>query len=162
MDLAREGKQRAWWQQFDLPYATYVGLEAEAVSISLYDTDLVPGLLQVEPYARAIFEGGDPPLDSRRHRPAHRGKDAEAGLLTGDEGPAFHCIIDESALRRSIGGAAAMRAQLARLIEAASLPRVTIQVVPWRPGRTRSSPATSRCSNSASRSSRMSFTSRAR
>ena len=31
MELAREGKQRAWWQEFELPYATYVGLEAEAV-----------------------------------------------------------------------------------------------------------------------------------
>ena len=40
-----------------------MGLEAEAVSISLYDTDLIPGLLQVEPYARAIFEAGDPPLE---------------------------------------------------------------------------------------------------
>ena len=43
MALAREGKQRAWWQQFGLPYATYVGLEAEATSISDYNPDIVPG-----------------------------------------------------------------------------------------------------------------------
>ena len=78
MDLAREGKQRAWWQQFDLPYATYVGLEAEAASISLYDTDLVPGLLQVEPYARAIFESGDPPLEPAAIRQRIEAKAAQA------------------------------------------------------------------------------------
>ena len=54
MTLAREGKQRAWWQQFDLPYVTYVGLEAEAASIIQYESDVVPGLLQVEGYARDL------------------------------------------------------------------------------------------------------------
>jgi hypothetical protein len=37
MILARKGKQRARWQDYDLPYATYVGLEAEAASISKND-----------------------------------------------------------------------------------------------------------------------------
>src|SRR5215469_14378065 len=63
MALAREGKQRAWWQGLDLPYETYIGLEAEATSISGYNTDVVNGLLQVEEYARAIFEAAEPPLD---------------------------------------------------------------------------------------------------
>lgn len=64
MALAREGKQRAWWQELDLPYATYIGLEAEAVSIRDYNTDVVSGLLQVEGYARATLEAAEPPLDS--------------------------------------------------------------------------------------------------
>ena len=63
MALAREGKQRAWWQDFDLPYATYVGLETEASSIFDYNSDIVNGLLQVEGYARAIFNAAEPPLD---------------------------------------------------------------------------------------------------
>jgi hypothetical protein len=46
MELAREGRQRAWWQPYDLRYSTYIDLEAEAASISNYDTDFVPGLLQ--------------------------------------------------------------------------------------------------------------------
>lgn len=130
MALAREGKQRAWWQRLDLPYAPYVGLEAEAASISLYDTDLIPGLLQVEAYARALFESSDPPLD-----PAAIGQRIEArirrqALLTRDDGPLLHCIVDEGALHRLIGGAAVMRAQLARINDAARLPKVTIQVVP--------------------------------
>ncbi len=57
MNLAREGKQRGWWQDFDLPYATFVGLEAEAASISVYHSATVPGLLQTEDYARAMLRG---------------------------------------------------------------------------------------------------------
>jgi transcriptional regulator with XRE-family HTH domain len=130
MALAREGKQRAWWQQFDLPYATYVGLEAEASAISQYETDLVSGLVQVEAYARAIFDSGDPPLGPAAIEQRIEARARRQALLTKGDGPLFHFIIDEGALRRSIGGTAVMRAQLARIIQAAGLPTVTIQVVP--------------------------------
>ncbi len=134
MALAREGKQRAWWQRFDLPYAPYVGLEAEATSISQYDTDLVPGLLQVEAYARAIFESGDPPLEPTAIAQRIEARIRRQALLTQGDGPLLHCIIDESALRRLIGGPAVMRAQLARIVEAARLSKVTVQVVPLETG----------------------------
>lgn len=128
--LAREGKQRAWWQQFDLPYATYVGLETEATSIRDYNTDLVTGLLQVEGYARAIFEVGEPPLDPATIEQRVEARTKRQDLLTQDDGPLFHCILDEGALRRSVGGPAVMRAQLARIVEVASLPKVTFQIIP--------------------------------
>jgi transcriptional regulator with XRE-family HTH domain len=134
MALAREGKQRAWWQQFGLPYATYVGLEAEASSISDYNPDIVPGLLQVEGYARAIFESGDPPLDPPTLEGRIKARIRRQALLARDDAPLFHCVVDEGALRRAIGGPAVMRAQLARIIEAASLPNVTFQVIPFEIG----------------------------
>lgn len=134
MALAREGKQRAWWQQLDLPYATYVGLEAEATSISDYNPDIVPGLLQIEGYARAIFESGDPPIDPAAIERRIEARIRRQALLKREDGPLFHCIVDEAALRRPIGGAAVMRDQLARIIEAASLPRVTFQVIPFAVG----------------------------
>jgi transcriptional regulator with XRE-family HTH domain len=130
MALAREGKQRAWWQQYDLPYASYVGLEAEAASISDYNSDIVPGLLQVEGYARAIFESGDPPLDHAAMQQRTDARVRRQALLTRDDAPLFHYIVDESALHRPIGGPGVMRAQLARIIEAARLPKVTFQIVP--------------------------------
>lgn len=132
--LAREGKQRAWWQAYDLPYSTYVGLEAEAASISNFDTDIVPGLLQIEGYARAIFNAGDPPLspDGVQHRIEARIK--RQVLLTREDGPQFHFILDEAALRRPVGGTAVMRAQLTGIIEAARLPKVTFQLMPFSVG----------------------------
>jgi len=134
MTLAREGKQHAWWQQYYLPYATYVGLEAEATSISDYNTDIVPGLLQVEGYARAIFESADPPFDQATTEQRTEARMRRQALLTNADGPLFHFIVDEGALMRPVGGPVVMRAQLARIIEVASLPRVTFQLIPLETG----------------------------
>jgi transcriptional regulator with XRE-family HTH domain len=130
MDLAREGKQRAWWQPYDLPYATYIGLEAEAASISNYDTNVVPGLLQVEGYARAIFEVSEPP-----YSPSVIDRQVEArirrqALLARDEAPLLHFIVDEISLRRPVGGPAVMAEQLARIVNVAGMPKVTFQIIP--------------------------------
>jgi transcriptional regulator with XRE-family HTH domain len=146
MALAKEGKQRAWWQGLDMPYETYIGLEAEATSIRDYNTDVVNGLLQVEGYARAIFEAGEPPVDDAtidRRTDVRMKRQAlltPETLLTRDipltrEGkPVFRFILDEGALHRPVGGSAVMRAQLARLIEIANLPRVTFRIIPLRIG----------------------------
>ena len=128
--LAREGKQRAWWQEFDLPYATYVGLEAEAASISDYNSDVVTGLLQTEDYARAIFEVAEPPLDRARIEQGIQARIRRQILLTQDDGPLFYCILDGGALRRHVGGPAVMRTQLKRIIDVARLPKVTFQIIP--------------------------------
>jgi transcriptional regulator with XRE-family HTH domain len=132
MALAREGKQRAWWQQYDLPNATYIGLETEAGAISDYDTDILPGLLQVEGYARAIIEAGDPPLDQAAVDQRIEVRLRRQTLLTRDDAPLarYHVIVDEGALRRPVGGAAVMRTQLARIVEIADQPKVTFQVIP--------------------------------
>jgi transcriptional regulator with XRE-family HTH domain len=130
MSLAREGKQRAWWQEFALPYATYVGLEAEASSLSDYNTDVVTGLLQVESYARAILEVADPPLDSTGIEQRVEARVKRQSLLEQDIGPVLHCILDEGALHRPVGGVAVMRDQLARIVEVATLPKVTFQLIP--------------------------------
>jgi len=55
--LARESRQRGWWQQYGaIPewFGTYVGLESEAVSVSSYQGEYVPGLLQTHDYAMAV------------------------------------------------------------------------------------------------------------
>jgi hypothetical protein len=133
MTLAREGKQRGWWQKYDLPYATYVGLEVEATSTWSY-TEIVPGLLQVDGYARAIFETGDPPLDQAAIELRTEARLRRQELLAREDDARFHFIVDEAALHRPIGGPAVMRAQIARIIEAARLPKVTFQVLPFAVG----------------------------
>lgn len=130
MTLAREGKQRAWWQRSALPYGTYIGLEAEATSISDYNSDIVSGLLQTEEYARALFEIAVPPLDPAAFEQRVEARIKRQSLLTEDNGPQFHCVLDEAALRRHVGGSVVMRAQLERIIETADLPKVTIQLIP--------------------------------
>jgi transcriptional regulator with XRE-family HTH domain len=130
MTLAREGKQRAWWQGLDLPYETYVGLEADATLIRDYNTDIVNGLLQVEGYARAILEAGEPPQDLATIGNRTDVRMKRQALLTREDGPVFRFILDEGALHRPVGGPAVMRAQFAHLIDVANLPSVTFRIIP--------------------------------
>jgi transcriptional regulator with XRE-family HTH domain len=130
MALAREGKRRAWWQEYDLAYGTYVGLEAEAIAISDYNSDVVTGLLQIDSYARAMLEANEPPLDRTTIEQRVEARIKRQDLLDRDDGPRFHYVIDEAALRRPIGGPAVMRRQLERIIEVAGLPKVTFQIIP--------------------------------
>ena len=130
MTLAREGKQRAWWQGYALPYGTYVGLEAEAASIKDYNSDVVTGLLQVEEYARAMLQAAEPRLEAEAIEQRVEARLKRQALLTRAGGPLFHSILDEAALRRHVGGASVMHAQLERIVDAATLPNVTFQLVP--------------------------------
>jgi transcriptional regulator with XRE-family HTH domain len=134
LQLAREGKQQGWWQGYDLPYSNYVGLEAEATSIRDYDSAVVPGLLQTADYARALHEAAVPTFarDVIEQRVAERL--TRQRLLVQEEPPQFWTVMDEAVLRRAVGGQLVMRAQLERIIEAARMPTVTIQVVPYAAG----------------------------
>jgi transcriptional regulator with XRE-family HTH domain len=131
LKLAAEGKQAGWWQSYDLPYSTYVGLEAEATAISDFQSSVVPGLLQTADYARAGHEGAMPRLSSEEIERRIEAKLTRQALLGQDDPPVFSAVLDEAVLHRMVGGPAVMSAQLGRLIEAANRPKVTIQVIPF-------------------------------
>ena len=131
--LAEEGKRQAWWQSYDLPYSTYVGLEAEATAISDFQSSVVPGLLQTADYARAGHEGAMPRLSPGEIERRIEAKLTRQAILTQESPPppSFMTVLDEAVLHRMVGGPAVMDVQLERLIEAANLPNVTIQVIPF-------------------------------
>lgn len=131
VELAAEGKQRAWWQTLNLPYGDYVGLEAEAESIWDYGLAVVPGLLQTREYARALVRAGGPTLTSRIVEERVRARIARQRLLLSDRAPKFKAVLDESVLHRVVGGPRVMLAQLRRLLEMSQLPNVTIRIVPY-------------------------------
>ena len=131
MTLARESKQQAWWQSYDLGYATYVGLEAEAVTISDFQSSVVPGLLQTADYARAGHEGTLPRLSPDQIEMQIEAKLTRQRLLTWADPPAVYVVLDEAVLHRAFGGPRVMSVQLERLIESARLPNVRVQVVPF-------------------------------
>jgi hypothetical protein len=133
MRLARESRQRGWWQEFtDVPphYATYVGLETDAISMRNYESVVIPGLLQTEDYATAVVRGGaiSPPAAYVAERVDVRLRRQER--LGGTNPLDFWAILDESALRRLIGGPIVMAAQLHHLIDTIERPNITFQVVP--------------------------------
>jgi transcriptional regulator with XRE-family HTH domain len=129
-ELAAEGKQRAWWQPLGLPYSTYVGLEAEATSVSDYAPAIVPGLLQTPDYARAVLGAMVPKWRPRVVEERVEGRAARQRLFFSRTAPRFEAVLDESVLHRVVGSPAVMQAQLERLLELSQLPGVTIRVVP--------------------------------
>lgn len=132
-ELAVEGKERTWWSR-SLPYADYVGLEAEAESISDYGLAVVPGLLQVSDYARALVQAGGPTLTPKIVEERIQTRIARQDRLLSGAIPSFTAILDESVLHRVVGSPAVMVAQLRQLLEMAQLPNVTIRIVPYDAG----------------------------
>ena len=136
MTLARLSRERTWWTDYrDVMRAgKFVGLEAEATLMRAWEPIVLPGLLQTEAYMRALMRTGrstDSPQSIDR-RVALRLK--RQGRLYGDNPLELSAIIDESVVRRVIGGPDAMDDQLRRLIEAAQLPNVNIQILPFDAG----------------------------
>jgi transcriptional regulator with XRE-family HTH domain len=129
MSLAKQGRGPAWWQPFALPYATYVGLEAEALSIRDFEPGVFPGLLQVPSYTRALHEAAVPEPSPRVLDQRIEERLIRQANLTKDEPARLVAIIDEAVLHRVVGGQAVMHAQIGHVIEACRLPNVTIQVI---------------------------------
>jgi transcriptional regulator with XRE-family HTH domain len=134
MTLAREGKRQGWWQSYDLGYATYVGLEAEAVAISGFQSSVVHGLLQTADYARAGHEGAMPRLGPEQIEMQIEAKLTRQLILTEDNPPRFTVVLDEATLHRVVGGRDVMAAQLAKILEMSALPNITVQILPYEVG----------------------------
>jgi hypothetical protein len=94
----------------------------------------VPGLLQVEDYARAVIKLGFPEARDSELEQRVDLRMARQRCLFEASAPRLWAVVDEAVLRRPLGGAKAMRAQLEHLIEATNLPNVTMQVIPFAAG----------------------------
>jgi len=138
VDMAREGHRKGWWSVYDdvLPsgFGIYVGLEAEASSLRSYESDVVHGLLQTEDYALAVL---------RELRPRDSGellqREVELRVqrqrsLDKDPPLDLWIILDESAIRRNVGGPAVMRHQLQHLVQASRWSNVALQVLAFDAG----------------------------
>ena len=134
MDLAKESRQQAWWQSYDLAYATYAGLEAEAVGISAFQSSAVHGLLQTADYARAGDESAMPRLEAHQIDLQIEAKLTRQRILTKDKPSRFHVILDEAALHRMVGGRRVMAAQLTKILEMSALPNIMVQILPYEQG----------------------------
>jgi hypothetical protein len=136
--LAGQASRPDWWTKYSdiLPdwFENYLGLESASSTIRTFEIQFVHGLFQTEDYARAVTRLGHqaaPPAEIER-RVGLRVKRRD--LLTRANPPRIWSVMDEAVLRRPVGGPAVMRAQLRHLIEAAGMPQVTLQVVPFARG----------------------------
>jgi Domain of unknown function (DUF5753)/Helix-turn-helix domain len=136
--MAQQASRPDWWSQYGdiLPgwFESYLGLESVSSTVRSFELQFVHGLFQTQDYARAVTRLGHrsaSPSEIER-RVGLRVRRQE--LLGRTAPPRIWSVMDEAVLRRPFGGPAVMRAQLQRLIEAAELPHVTLQVVPFARG----------------------------
>jgi transcriptional regulator with XRE-family HTH domain len=133
--LGRDSRRRGWWTTYrDVFTGSYVGLESEAANIQI-SSHIVPGLFQTPDYARAVISATAPWLDSDETERRVMARTArQHAVLSRDNPPQIHAVLDEAALRRAIGGRAVMADQLAELAKATTRPGVTLQVLPFGAG----------------------------
>ncbi len=137
MGLAKETKARGWWHSYGdvIPegFDVYIGLEEAAASIAWYESELVPGLLQTEGYARTIIGAEHEEADEVDRRVQLR--IARQSLVTRvTAAPELSIVLNEAVIRRPVGGAEVMSDQLRRLLDASELPNVTLRIMPFSAG----------------------------
>jgi transcriptional regulator with XRE-family HTH domain len=132
--LARDAKQRGWWSKYkDVFSGPLPDFETEASSIRTYESQVVPGLLQLPEYIEAVFEGGqvhEPEVIARAVTARLRRQE----ILNQFDPPELWAVLDEAALHRQIGGTEVMRKQLQHLVHMAARHNITIQVMPFEAG----------------------------
>jgi hypothetical protein len=133
---AERGK--GWWEayrgQLPVGFLDIAELEWHARYLRIALSVHLPGLLQTEEHARAVFEAVIPPLPKADIdvRVAHRMDRQQA--LNRDTPPELDVIIHEAALRMEFGGAEVARRQLEHLLVTTELPHVTVRVIPFKAG----------------------------
>ncbi|MGK5628502.1 helix-turn-helix domain-containing protein [Streptomyces sp. URMC 123] len=115
-------------------YRRRMDLEAQARVIDEYAGHLVPGLLQTEDYARALFTIGNPGATPEAIEARVAARLLRQEWLRAEPPPYHSVILDEAVIRRPMGGPAVMRAQLSRLVELVDTPRTMVQVLPFAHG----------------------------
>ncbi|MET8742250.1 helix-turn-helix transcriptional regulator [Streptomyces sp. NPDC004728] len=108
----------------------YLELEREALALSWYDNQVLPGLLQTENYARAVFDSRVPTF-SREEIDTHIGTRLKRQeILRREVPPTTSFVISEAIVRDRLGGNEVYRETLHHLRECADLPGISLQVMP--------------------------------
>lgn len=139
MGLAKETKGRGWWHAYGdvIPdgFDLYIGLEESASQLCWYSSELVPGLLQTEAYARTLIRADNVGVsDDEIERRVHVRIERQALLTRVTAVPTIEVMLNEAVLCRPVGGTGVMAEQLAKLAEVADYPNVSIRVIPFRAG----------------------------
>jgi transcriptional regulator with XRE-family HTH domain len=136
-ELALGTSQEEWWDASPvIPdwFKLYVGLEASASQIRTYDGEIVPGELQTEQYALAVFGAEQPVDDEAANRHVTLRMQRQKTLFARTPGPRMLIVLGEAVLNRPVGGKAVFDAQLEHLHRTAEAGRVEINVLPFSTG----------------------------
>jgi transcriptional regulator with XRE-family HTH domain len=134
MKMARESRVRGWWEGYgDVLGSGFVGFEQAARELHTYQPLAIPGLLQTEPYIRALTRADlirDPAEIDRRVEVRLK----RQSILHHEDPPQLWVVLDEAALLRPFGTPDDRRGQLGRLVATDEMEHVTLQVLPLNAG----------------------------
>jgi transcriptional regulator with XRE-family HTH domain len=132
------GGRQNWWHAYRgvLPptYRDFISLESQASGMRTLETSVVPGLLQTPEYARAVTRAAVGDLEDAKLDALVEVRLARQDVLRAHPPLTLSAVLDEAVLRREVGGREVMARQLERLLEAAKLPQVRLQVLPFAAG----------------------------
>ncbi|MET7327166.1 helix-turn-helix transcriptional regulator [Nonomuraea sp. NPDC005650] len=133
--LARQANEPSWWHDYRdvLPdwFEAYLGLEQDASVIRMHEVQFVPGLLQTEDYARAIFAIGNESDSDEQIERRVEVRMRRQRVLEPPEPRKLWVVLDEAVLRHRVGSREIMRGQLEHLARMAARPNITVQVLPF-------------------------------
>lgn len=133
---ASRARDENWWDEFRSSYnqqfVNFLGYEDSATRIQQYMGLMVPGLLQTEEYARAVFIDYHPDREWVDRSVRIRMRRQE--LFDRPNCPEVVFILDEAVVHRWIGGPEVMQRQLHRLKDASRHPRISLRFVPFTVG----------------------------
>jgi transcriptional regulator with XRE-family HTH domain len=126
--VAMKGEvERARYPSF---FRQYARLEAEATQLHAYTNHVVKGLLQTAEYARAVFEMWRPLLDPETVQERLAARMERQRLFSRRPMPLLSFVIEETVLRRPLGGRVVLRGQLEQLLLYGHERNIEIQVMP--------------------------------
>jgi transcriptional regulator with XRE-family HTH domain len=136
IDMCLDAGEKGWWHEFGPGIdGMYIGLETEVEELFAFGLSVIHGLLQTTGYARALIKKG---FEKRKGRGTNALVDRQVALrmarqerLNGEDPLKLTVILDEMALVRPIGGRQVMKEQLLHLVRLATLPNITILVLPF-------------------------------
>ncbi|SEF28845.1 Helix-turn-helix domain-containing protein [Amycolatopsis pretoriensis] len=135
LDMVKQSNEPGWWRRFGdtMPnwFTDLVGLEEAAARIQIWEPLYVSGLLQIEPYARAIFSHGRPEMADERVDQLVALRMRRQKMFSRPDAPRVWMVLDESVLFRPIGGMKVLKQQIEYLLEMSALPHVSVQVLPY-------------------------------
>lgn len=123
--LTRRAGLASWFRQ-------WAGVEEEAISLYTYECRAVPGLLQPEGYARAVFERNLPPLTREQIERQVCARTERQELLASQPNTAFSFVIEQAVLERCVGGSGVAEEVIDHLLHVGLRHNTEIQIMPLR------------------------------
>lgn len=121
---------RKWRDHYREWFKAFVEAEQRALIIRTWQPLLIPGLLQIEDYARAVFEAWQAVDGAGNTEPDIEARVARQAVFDRPTPPSYGAVIDESVLYRCIGSPKIMHEQLTHLSDMSARPRISVQIVP--------------------------------